>query len=67
MNKKKNCGQIDCLQQMKILWWCFVGGLQAKSAQFSSDIYFFFFFFYSFLKKQDADLDVEKVSWQVLY
>lgn len=26
-----------------------------------------FFFFYSFLKKQDADLDVEKVSWQVLH
>lgn len=44
-----------------------MGGLQAKSAQFSSDIFFFFFFFYSFLKTQDADLDVEKVSWQVLY
>lgn len=28
----------------------------------SSLLMFLFFFFYSFLKKQDADLDVEKVS-----
>ena len=35
-----------------------------KNAQFPCN---FFFFFYSFLKKEDADLDVEKVSWQVLH
>lgn len=32
-----------------------------------SSLVIFFFFFYSFLKKEDADLDVEKVSWQVLH
>lgn len=37
----------------------FCGWFNRQSAQFSFDVSFFF---YSFLKKQDADLDVEKVS-----
>lgn len=67
--QEKSCGQIDHLQEMKIVWLCFVSGLEAKGAQFSSDVFFFFsstVFFFFFLKKRDANLDVEKVSWQVL-
>ena len=40
VNKKKNCGQIDCLQQVKILWWCFVGGLQLKNTLFPCNFFF---------------------------
>lgn len=44
--------------------WKFSGGtlweVYSQSAQFSFDVCFFFLL--QFLKKQDADLDVEKVS-----
>ena len=44
--------------------WKFYGGALwvVYRQRMLSSLLMFFFFFYSFLKKQDADLDVEKVS-----